>query len=82
MAAGPKGAVCCAWLDLRNKDTEIMASVSNDGGKTWQLIDAGPRNKVFVDSIWRTWDDRFLLKAFQTSITQVGENFFCVPELY
>ena len=49
MAAGPKGAVCCAWLDLRNKDTEIMASVSNDGGKTWrsnQLVYRSPDGSV------------------------------------
>ena len=52
-------------------------STSYDGGKTWQLIDAGLQNKVFIDSIWRTWDDRPRLQAFQTSITQVGENFFC-----
>ena len=36
-----------------------------------------PADKVFIDSIWRTWNDRPRLKAFQTSITQVGENFFC-----
>ena len=48
---------------------------SYDDGKTWQPNNAG--NKVLVDSIARTWNDRFLLKAFATSITQVGENFFC-----
>ena len=49
MAAGPKGAVCCVWLDLRNKGTEIMASVSNDGGKTWranQLVYRSPDGSV------------------------------------
>lgn len=35
MAAGPKGEICCVWLDLRNKATEIVASTSLDGGKTW-----------------------------------------------
>jgi len=35
MAAGPKGEMCCVWLDLRNRATEIMASTSLDGGKTW-----------------------------------------------
>lgn len=35
MAAGPKGSICCAWLDLRNRETEVMASVSTDGGKAW-----------------------------------------------
>ena len=48
---------------------------SYDAGKTWQPIDAG--DKVFIDSIWRTWNDRPRVQAFQTSITQVGENFFC-----
>jgi photosystem II stability/assembly factor-like uncharacterized protein len=49
---------------------------SYDGGKTWQPNDAG--NKVVIDSIWRTWNDRPLVKAFQTFITQVGENLLCV----
>lgn len=35
MAASPKGQLGCVWLDLRNKRTEIMASFSDDGGKTW-----------------------------------------------
>lgn len=35
MAAGPKGEICCVWLDLRNRSTEIMASVSRDGGASW-----------------------------------------------
>jgi len=48
---------------------------SYDAGKTWQPIDAG--NKVLNDSIGRTWNDRPIVKAFQTSIIQVGENFFC-----
>jgi photosystem II stability/assembly factor-like uncharacterized protein len=48
---------------------------SYDGGKTWQSNNAG--NKVVIDSIWRTWNDRPSIKAFQTSITQVGEDFFC-----
>ncbi len=50
---------------------------SYDGGKTWQPIDAGLQDKVFIDSIWRTWDDRPRVQAFMTSIIQVGENFFC-----
>ena len=49
---------------------------SYDGGKTWQPNNAG--NKVVIDSIWRTWNDRPSVKAFQTSIIQVGENFVCV----
>jgi len=35
MAAGPSGAMCCVWLDLRHGVTEIMASTSNNGGETW-----------------------------------------------
>lgn len=35
LAGGSKGEMCCVWLDLRNRKTEIMASVSNDGGKSW-----------------------------------------------
>ena len=50
-------------------------STSYDGGKTWQTNNAG--NKVVIDSIGRTWDDRPGVKAFQTFITQVGENFLC-----
>ena len=52
-------------------------STSYDGGKTWQSIHSDLQDKVVIDSIWRTWDDRPRLQAFQTSITQVGENFFC-----
>ncbi len=48
---------------------------SYDGGKTWQPNDAG--NKVVTDSIWRTWNDRPTLKAFQAYIIQIGENFLC-----
>ena len=40
-------------------------------------MDAGLPDKVFIDSLWRTWNDRPRVQAFQTSITQVGENFFC-----
>ena len=50
---------------------------SYDAGKTWQLNNAGFQDKVFVDSIWRTWNDRPRVQAFQTSIIQVGENFVC-----
>ena len=35
MAAGPDGSVLCAWLDLRNRRTEIYAARSADGGATW-----------------------------------------------
>ncbi|HKO79688.1 MAG TPA: hypothetical protein VJU78_04795, partial [Chitinophagaceae bacterium] len=51
-------------------------STSYDDGKTWQSIHSGLQDKVVIDSIWRTWNDRPRLQAFQTSIIQVGENFF------
>jgi hypothetical protein len=35
MSVGPHGEMCCVWLDLRNGNTEVMASVSVDGGITW-----------------------------------------------
>ena len=35
MSVGPKGEMCCVWLDLRNGNTEVMASSSVDGGSTW-----------------------------------------------
>ncbi len=35
MGAGPDGTVCCVWLDLRHKKTEVMAATSVDGGATW-----------------------------------------------
>jgi hypothetical protein len=35
MAASPAGEICCVWLDLRNRKTEIMGSISKDGGATW-----------------------------------------------
>ena len=50
-------------------------STSCDGGKTWQTNKSS--NKVFIDSIWRTWDDRPIVQAFGTSVTQVGEDFLC-----
>jgi hypothetical protein len=36
MAAGPRGELCCVWLDLRNRRTEIMASIAAEGGASWQ----------------------------------------------
>ena len=50
---------------------------SCDGGKTWQPIEAGLQDKVAIDSIERTWNDRPRVRAFMTSIIKVGENFFC-----
>lgn len=60
-----------------NTPNTSRLSTSYDGGKTWQHIGAGGADKVFADSISRTWNDRPLLKFFPTSITQVGEDFFC-----
>jgi len=41
-------------------------STSYDGGKTWQPIEAGLQNKVFIDSTWRTWNDRLIFKPSLT----------------
>ncbi|MEP7256013.1 MAG: hypothetical protein ABI666_09560, partial [Ferruginibacter sp.] len=49
---------------------------SFDGGKTWQPIEASLKDKVVIDSIWRTWNDRPGMQTFMNSIIQVGENFF------
>ncbi len=35
MATSPDGRIACAWLDLRNKKSEVMMSLSTDGGATW-----------------------------------------------
>ena len=35
MASSPEGSVWCAWLDLREKRTEVYAAQSIDGGATW-----------------------------------------------
>jgi hypothetical protein len=35
MSGGPKNSICCVWLDLRSGKTEVMASVSADGGRSW-----------------------------------------------
>ncbi len=52
-------------------------NTSYDGGITWQSGGADNQDKIVIDSIWRTWNDRPQVKAFSTSITQVGENLFC-----
>lgn len=49
---------------------------SFDGGKTWQPIEASLQDKVAIDSIWQTWNDRPGMQTFMNSIIQVGENFF------
>jgi len=35
MASGPKGELCCVWLDLRDDKTEVYSSISRDAGETW-----------------------------------------------
>src|SRR6188474_890283 len=68
-----KGGFAAITAGSESGTRSLMTSY--DAGKTWQPIDAG--DKVFIDSIWRTWDDRPRVQAFGTSITQVGENFIC-----
>ncbi|WP_462249073.1 WD40/YVTN/BNR-like repeat-containing protein [Ferruginibacter sp.] len=68
-----KGGFAAITASSESGTRSLMTSY--DAGKTWQPMDAG--NKVFIDSIWRTWDDRPRVQVFGTSITQVGENFFC-----
>lgn len=49
MAASPTGEICCVWLDLRNKGTQIFGSRSTDGGATWsknQLVYKSPDGSV------------------------------------
>jgi photosystem II stability/assembly factor-like uncharacterized protein len=53
----------------------LMASY--DSGKTWQSIYSSLKDKVVIDSIARTWNDRPRVQAFSAPIIQVGENFFC-----
>lgn len=55
-------------------------STSYDGGKTWQSIHSRLQDKVVIESILRTWNERpFVeLQRFMTSIIPVGENFFSI----
>ena len=49
MAMGPKGQVFCVWLDLRSGSTELMGSLSSDGGETWsenQLVYRSPSGSI------------------------------------
>jgi photosystem II stability/assembly factor-like uncharacterized protein len=66
-----------AAITASSEKSKRSLHTSYDGGKTWQPIDTGLQNKVLVDSIWRTWNDRPRVQASMTSIIQVGENFFC-----
>ncbi len=71
-----KGGFAAITAGSESGTRSLMTSY--DAGKTWQSIHCRLQDKVFIDSIWRTWDDRPLLQASMTSITQVGENLFCV----
>ena len=68
-----KGGFAAITAGSESGTRSLMTSY--DAGKTWQPIDSG--DKVFIDSIWRTWNDRPRVQAFGTSIIQVGENFVC-----
>lgn len=49
MAAGPRGELACAWLDLRTKGTKIWLATSVDGGERWsanRLVYQSPDGKV------------------------------------
>ena len=49
LAAGPKDAIFCAWLDLRNNRMEIYGSRSDDAGATWehdQIVYRAPEKSV------------------------------------
>ena len=49
MAASTTGDIWCTWLDLRNKQTEMFASKSSDGGISWspnQLVYRSPEKSV------------------------------------
>ena len=36
MTSAADGSIWCVWLDLRDRKSEIYATVSKDGGATWQ----------------------------------------------
>ncbi len=36
MSGHPNGSMVCVWLDLATGKTEIMSSISADGGRTWK----------------------------------------------
>jgi len=65
----------------RNSPSTSRLSTSYDGGKTWQSIHSSLQNKVVIDSIGRTWNDRIndrlRAQAFIASIIQVGEDLIC-----
>ena len=74
------GFVAITSNSKSNAPNTSRLSTSWDGGKTWQSIHSGVQDKVVIDSIGRTWNDRIndrlRAQTFMTSIIQVGENFF------
>ncbi|MDP4283769.1 MAG: exo-alpha-sialidase [Bacteroidota bacterium] len=70
-----------AAITSRSESGTRRLSTSYDGGKTWQSIHSRLQDKVVIDSIGRTWNDRIndrlRAQTFGTSIVKVGENFFC-----
>ena len=56
-------------------DTRTLTG-STDGGKTWMPIGGRPAEKVFVDSVWRTWNNRPRTKAFMATMTLVNRTIF------
>jgi photosystem II stability/assembly factor-like uncharacterized protein len=75
------GFVAITSNSMSNSPKTSRLSTSYDGGKTWQSIHSSLRDKVVIDSIRRTWNDRIndrlRANAVMTSIIQVGDAFFC-----
>ena len=49
MAAGPKGEIACAWLDVRSGKSEVFCALSADEGKTFsadRLVYRSPEGSV------------------------------------
>src|SRR5215217_2540493 len=55
-----------AAMTSTSESNPRVIRTSYDGVKTWQPTDTGLQDKDFIDSIWRTWNDRPRLKAFMT----------------
>ena len=81
-----EGGVACDVEPIKGGFAAITSSsesntrrirTSYDGGKTWQPIDAGS-DKVFIDSIWRTWNDRPRVQAFRLQLSRLVKTSFVV----
>ena len=70
-----KGGFAAITYNTQSETRRVRTSY--DGGKTWQPDDAGRQDKVVIDSIFRTWNDRPRVQTFMTAIIQVGETFLC-----